>query len=311
MSKQNLNKAWLLSARRNGHDIAQQLSGHPNVAYITVGGKRKNGEWTGLPAFIAYVRSKGSVQRKHHIPDTVLLHSQNGKQQTIATDVVELPSDPQVFGARGGDIMYAADGDFGTACLTFVKNNRGYVATCAHVVGNVIQRTIKGSPGIQEPSTGKIYQLLAAEYISQFPPGGPTSEDLAIIGTGTLPIDPMSILGETSPITGFAPIQSNIGGKYWYSTNNSRIECIQPQPTPLNYQVSMKVDGAWYPYSNFWSFWVNSGMPAPGHSGSVLCFTNSNNQTFACGIVFGGAPPKYAYVFALQPALNSAIARLP
>jgi hypothetical protein len=68
----------------------------------------------------------------------------------------------------------------------------------------------------------------------------------------------------------------------------------------------MMVDGIWYPYTGFWSLHVIHGAVTAGHSGSVVCRGEGSNIV-ACGILFAGAPPDYAYVFPLQPRLNEVI----
>jgi hypothetical protein len=296
-------KAHLLTLRRTASSVADELAKYRNVSFVTIGAKRIKGRRTPKRAFVVYVSKKGDVSRPDRIPSSAILNRGKLKGTRLPTDVVELPSVPQAFGIRSGDIVFAGDGDFGTNCLGFVKDGAGYIVTNAHVIGDVRQRRVFGTPEIQEPATHKHFPLGAVEYISPFTPGATTNEDIAIVRAGNIAVDHLCILNEQFPIKRFGDFAQDVTAQYWYNTNGARVTCRDPEPVPVGHSVPILVDGLWYPYTGFWALEVSAGVPAKGHSGSIVC-RGSGTSIEACGILFGGAPPNYAYVLPLQPTLS-------
>ncbi|MBB3975010.1 hypothetical protein GGQ64_000186 [Rhizobium azooxidifex] len=303
MAKGRISARWLSRTASAVSDVAADICQLPNVSHVTLGRKCKGGVPTSQRALITYVYRKHAVGRAYEVPPSVRVQSRE-----LATDVVELPSAPRLLGVRGGDLIYTSS-EFGTGCIAFRKDGTGFIATNAHVVGDVRTRRLDASLAVQEPATAKNFPLGPVRYISQFPEGAITNEDLAVVEVPGLVVDDWFIYGEASPISAFSGFASHLDETYWYSTRGARVTCVRPEPLPANQSVPMLVDGHWYRYTGFWGLRAVRGAVTPGHSGAILC-RGEGASIVACGILFGGAPPDYAYVFPLQPRLNNVIAAL-
>ncbi|RYE88627.1 MAG: hypothetical protein EOP19_00765 [Hyphomicrobiales bacterium] len=292
--------------RRGGSAAAERLAGLPNVACVTAGIKRTAGELTGRPALIAYVTQKQDMPGDQSIPRRL----DAGAAGRLATDVVELHGLPRTLTARAGDIVWAGDGDMGTACLTFIKSNRGYVATNAHVVANVRQGRIFPPHQMQPAGHPARLRLGPVAYLSGFIPGQNVTEDLAFVETAAASVTHLGLVGEPAGIARIDSFISNLAAEYWYSANGMHVRCRRPEPTIGSIPIPILADGMWFPYSGFWKLEVTAGMVAPGHSGAVVC-RGSGNDISACGILFGGVLPDTAYAFQLQPRFRRAYDTLP
>ncbi len=303
MAKGRISARWLGRTASAVSEVAAEICRLPNVSHVTLGRKCKGGVATNQRALITYVYRKHAIGRAYEVPPSVKVQSHE-----LATDVVELPSAPRLLGVRGGDLIYTST-EFGTGCIAFKKNGTGFIATNAHVVGDIRTRRLDASLAVQEPATARNFPLGSVRYISQFPEGAVTDEDLAIVEVPHLPIDEWYICGEHHPISAFSGFASHLDDTYWYSTRGARVTCMRPEPLPVGQTVPMRVDSHWYRYTGFWGLRVVTGAVTPGHSGAIVCRGEGANIV-ACGILFGGAPPDFAYVFPLQPRLNNVIARL-
>lgn len=297
-------RGWVAKVRRSAHDAAAQLMQRPGVLYVTVGEKRRGGTRTATPSLIAYVEKKRDVRRKERIPSRIAVDG-----VTVATDIVELETYPRALGVRAGDLIFAADGDFGTASLAINHNGRGYVVTCAHVVANLASGLVFQS-SVQEPSTLKKFALGKVPYVSPIRAATPTDEDIAFVETGNLRVDELGILFEPLPIRRIGNFSEAPDATYWYNSNGNRITCAHQEPVVANVPVRIDVDGASFLYKNFYALEVQSGIVAGGHSGAVVC-RGDGADIVACGILFGAAPPNYAYVFPLNPTYTRNLGRLP
>lgn len=287
---------------------AARLRRNDNVVSVTIGEKRTGGQQTGRLSLVFHVSRKGgTIATEDLIPPTVDLGNRNAGL-ALPTDVVELGGLPRTLGARAGDTVWSADGDYGTTCLTFIKNGRGYVTTNAHVVAN-IEKGRFYLPNVMRPANGPASLTLGVmAYMSPFSPGQYASEDLAILETTAVGVDHLGLIGETHPIarvSGFEVANS----PYWYDVNGMRIGLAEPQPSPQGVPTPMLVDGIWYPYVNFWRLRVTKGQVEHGHSGAVIC-RGSGDHIQACGILFGGVLPAVAYAFELLPAFKRAYGRI-
>ena len=72
----------------------------------------------------------------------------------------------------------------------------------------------------------------------------------------------------------------------------------------------MVIGGTTINYVNFWGSRFCRGTPEHGHSGSIVC-RGSGQNVEACGILFGGGGPNYAFVFELEPIYDKVYATLP
>lgn len=287
-----------------GRKAARDLASLPNVSFVTAGIKYTAGQPTNELALIAYVTSKHDVPAASAIPPVVQLAS-----QPIATDVVELRGPPQTLAARAGDIIWAGDNDMGTTGFTFIKANRGYVATNAHVVANVRQGLIF-PPHVMRPAGHSTPLVLGGvRYLSRFAPGQNVTEDLAFVETAATDIVHMGLVGAPAGIARVDSFLANLGAEYWYIANGMQVRCQRPEPQ-VGPPVPILADGVWFPYAGFWKLDVSAGMVAPGHSGAVIC-RGSGNSISACGILFGGVLPNAAYAFQLQPSFGRAYNALP
>lgn len=303
MARKVITATWIKKVRKAVAGHAREISLLPNVSFVSLGLKRTKGAVTNQRALVVYVRRKHDLGATYRIPQLIRLD--NGD---LPTDVVELPSEPRLLGVRGGDLIYTPS-EFGTGSIAFSRGGKGFIVTNAHVVGNVAARTLDTQLAIQEPSTLRNFPLGSIRYISQFVGGKSTDEDLAVVEVPELAIDDWCLVGENSPISAFSGFEPHLSESYWYSTRGSRVYCINPEPLASGQSVLMSVDGIRYPYTGFWSLRVVQGAVTPGHSGSLVC-RGEGDSIVACGILFAGAPPDYAYVFPVQPRLNRVIGTL-
>ena len=280
----------------------------PNVVYITVGDRRVEGRRTGELSLVAYVTRKGGATGEDLIPLAFDVQMPDGSTLTLPTDVVELPATPQALGMRAGHVIRAADGDIGMCGLTFSKDNRSYIATNAHVVAN-LRLGFPGEPAVQDPATMHFKQIGRRIYISD-PANLPMEEDLAIVEARFVEVDRHAVVGESRPIAGFSNFVGTSNSRFWYTVNGVKILCSDPQPTVADIPVPILVDGATFPYANFWRLQVDQGMVAPGHSGSLIC-TGTGRSIVACGMLFGGEPPSYVYAFPIDDVMRRIAAHLP
>jgi len=290
--------------RRATRTAAARLARKANVIGLTIGEKRTGGQPTGELSLVAYVSRKGEVAESEVLPQAVDIDA-DGQTGQLATDVCELVGLPRALTARAGDTIWSGDGDFGTGCLTFIKNGKGYVATNAHVVANIAQGRFF-LPNVMRPAgSAAPLKLGRMTYMSPFGPGLNAREDFAILETGQGQVQHLGMVGEPSPIAEIASFASNLGARYWYNVNGMRVVLGQPQPSPVGITTPMLIDGVWYPYANFWMLPVLAGQVEHGHSGAVIC-RGSGNAISACGILFGGVLPNIAYGFQLQPTFRRA-----
>ena len=293
---------------RAGRHAARLLAAMPNVSLVTAGVKYTAGQPTNELALIAYVTEKRAMPAGEAIPPTIDVPLDQ-RPEPVATDVVELRGPPRTLAARAGDIIWAGDNDMGTTGFTFIKANRGYVATNAHVVANVRQGLIF-PPHVMRPAGHAAPLVLGAvRYLSRFAPGLNVTEDLAFVETGASDVVHMGLVGEPTGIARIDSFLANLNAEYWYSANGMRVRCHRPEPQ-VGPPVPILADGMWFPYAGFWKLEVTAGMVAPGHSGAVICH-GSGNDISACGILFGGVLPNVAYAFQLQPGFRRAYDRLP
>lgn len=285
---------------------AADISQLENVASVTVGEKHRGGKPTGTLALVAHVTRKGgNISADNVIPATV---STGG--QVLDTDVSELGGLPVALAARAGDTIWSGDGDYGTACLTFIKSGMGYVTTNAHVVSNIASSHMF-FPNIMHPGgQPQPLTLGAIAYISSFPPGRKAREDLAVIQTTAADVQHLGMVGQAAIIARIDGFGSNLGARYWYNVNGARVQLERPQPSLPGVSTPMLIDGIWYPYQDFWVLRVAAGQVQHGHSGAVICCGEGDNIS-ACGILFGGVLPGTAYAFQLQPIFRQAYDRIP
>jgi hypothetical protein len=298
--------------REEHRDAAEAIAARPNVVFVTLGEKRTKGHRTGRQALIAYVRQKLDVSKADQVPKRQTIRKAGSRRASLPTDVVPLLGEPRLLsGVQAGDLILSGDQQrWGTSCLSFTKNGNGYVATNAHVLANMAAHTIPAAnPGIQDPATHQLYSTGPVQYCSPFPLGQPTDEDFAVVSTGNLPVDYLAVQNLPDRITGFGRFADNLNAPYWYDSNGLVFPCANPEPH-LAPPTPMVIDGATFLYQNFWSLTVTQGSPEHGHSGSIVCRGGGQNIE-ACGILFGGAGPNYAYVFELEPIFNKVLATLP
>lgn len=295
--------------RRHCRKAAAAIARLENVISVTIGEKETGGQPTGQLALIAHVTRKGGqIPAGAVIPPLVDLTA-TPVAAHVATDVLELAGMPQALGARSGDIVWSRDGDFGTACLTFIKNGRGFVTTNAHVVANIARGQFL-LPNVMRPAGSPApLTLNALPYMSSFGPGQMAREDMAIMETSAAGVTHLGMVGESSAIARIDSFQPNPGARYWYNVNGARVWLGSPQPSPPGISTPMLIDGIWYPYVNFWVLRVTAGQVQHGHSGAVIC-RGEGNAIAACGILFGGVLPGTAYAFQLQPTFKRAYDRL-
>lgn len=287
---------------------AARLRRHDNVVSVTIGDKRVGGQPTGKLSLVAHVSRKGgAISPDHMIPSTVDI-GEAGGGMPLPTDVVALGGMPRTLAARAGDTIWSADGEYGTACLTFLKNGKGYVATNAHVVANIDKGRFY-LPNVMNPASGPAPLTLGnIAYMSPFAPGLSAREDLAIIETTAASVDHLGMVGEPAAIARVSGFEV-ASAPYWYNVNGMRVGLGQPQPSPPGVPTPMLTDGIWYPYVNFWMLSVTQGQVQHGHSGAVIC-RGDGNDISACGILFGGVLPGVAYAFELQPIFKRAYNRI-
>jgi hypothetical protein len=272
----NRHRAWMRRSRDSSGKPGQAMRELPGVIGVTLGEKRIAGQRTGKRAMVVYVDRKRQVGADDLVPRTVTLRGPKGPQ-IVPTDIVELGGTPRLLsGVRAGDLIRCTDGDFGTSSLAFTKNGTGYVATCAHVVANVVTGVVFQS-ALQDPATLNLLQLGGVPYISSIRPSRTATEDFALVQTNNLTVDVRMTMGH-------------------------------PEVTAST--VHMLADGAWFPYADFVFLRMLSGTVAGGHSGSLVC-RGSGGGIVACGVLFGGAPPNYAYVFPIVPMFDRVFANLP
>ncbi|WP_423066418.1 hypothetical protein [Devosia sp. CN2-171] len=271
---------------------------------VTIGEKLTAGQPTGELSLVAHVTRKGDVEAGDMVPATIEIAMDSGNSH-LRTDVCELLGLPRALAARAGDTIWSADGDFGTTCLTFVKNGNGYVATNAHVVANIAQGRFF-LPNVMRPA-GSVSPLTLGDiaYMSPFGPGRTAREDLAIIQTTQGNVQHLGMVGQAAPIARIDSFTSHLGAPYWYNVNGMRVTLRSPQPSPVGLPTPMLIDGIWYPYGGFWMLNVTAGQVEHGHSGAVIC-RGEGNDISACGILFGGVLPNIAYAFPLQPTFRRA-----
>jgi hypothetical protein len=272
---------------------------------LTIGNKRVGGVPTEDIAIMAYVTEKTDVPAAGTIPPTIAFKDPAGEEITVRTDVNELRGMPRALAARAGDVIWSGDGDYGTSCLTFVKNGKGYVTTNAHVVSNIATGRYFLPNQMQPPGHQAPLTLGRIAYLSRFREGANAREDLAMIETERQSVNHLGVVGEAFAIARIGSFESDLGAEYWYSANGMQVRCVRPEPTLRGNAVSMLVDGIWYPYADFWRLQVSVGMVAAGHSGAAIC-RGSGNDITACGILFGGVLPSVAYAFQLQPTFRRA-----
>lgn len=280
---------------------AAQLAGHANVLYVSVGEKRVRGEETGRIALIAYVTEKIASPGPERIPDTVVIRMPDGGQVEFATDVVQLPSPPRTLGLRSGHVILAGDGDFGTCGYTFRRGPAAYALTNSHVVSNLVTGNLPGEPAVQDPASLQGFRIGKTIYASAVQPGVATEEDLAIIRADLVEVDVGQISGELHPIARVSGFAQSGASQFWYKINGGKILCGRPEPVVGN--AIINVDGGRFLYRKFWHLRVLQGAIAPGHSGALICTGNGQNIA-ACGLLFGGAVPNYAYAFSMDDVLG-------
>lgn len=282
---------------------AQEILARPNVLYVTVGDRRVGGRRTGELGLVAYVTRKGGVTGPEAIPASFNLRLPDGTDLEVRTDVVELPGIPQALNMRAGHIIRAADRDLGICGYTFARGGRNYVATNAHVVAKLGQPGLPGEPQVQDPATLEFRQIGRTIYRSAVTAGTPMVEDLAVVEASMVLVDPYAVVGEAQPISAIADFASTRGSRFWYKVNGAKIWCSYPEPTVAGTSVPITVDGATFPYADFWKLQVDRGSVARGHSGSLIC-TGTGSNIIACGLLFGGIPPSYVYAFPMDDVVR-------
>ncbi len=304
----NRHRAWMKRTREEASREARAIRDLPGVVSVTIGEKRTGDQRTGKRALVVYVDRKRQVGGSSLIPPFVTIEGKRGPQR-LPTDVVELGGTSRALGVRGGDLILCTDGEFGTGSLAFMKNGVGYVGTCAHVVQNVVTGAIFQS-ALQDPATLARFQLGGVPYHSSIRPSPPVTEDFAVVQTNNLAIDAYCVLGHDLPVSAFGHFTDDLEATYWYVSNGVQMTLGHPEVTAAGVPVQMLVDGAWFPYADFVFLQMLTGSVVGGHSGSLVC-RGDGDDIVACGILFGGAPPNFAYVFPLVPMFNRVFAELP
>lgn len=287
---------------------AHLYEGLENVSHLTIGEKRVGDEPSGQLALIAYVTRKHDVDPNQMLPSEVKVRLPSGKIRSLPVDVIELPSHPRALGMRSGHIIRAGDGELGICGLTFIRDGSQYAATNAHVVANMKTQRFYGEPAVFDPGRSQYRPIGRTVYISAFPADTPTIEDLAIIRVDHVQVEALGLVGEMAPISGFASFLDLSAAEFWYNINGSRISLDAPQRA-VGTGIGLLVDGELFRYTDFWALRVTQGIIAPGHSGSLVC-TGTGKNIRACGMLFGGAPPTYAYVFPIESVWDRILNRL-
>lgn len=295
--------------RRSSRVSAKEIATKENVAFMTVGIKRVDGSRTGQKALIVYVVKKMDVEEEQRIPSSIkAIHNNDALPKDIPTDVVEIFSRPQTFGARAGNILISSAGKQGVCGFAFVKDQIGYILTNAHVGCDMTHGGAPSLLSLINPPTGQLIRVGPVVWSSGLNPQRIATDDSAVARADYVPVDPAMIINMPQPVTGEGVISGDQSVTYWYSVNGATFLCGHPEP--IAYPASIEVDGLQIRYQNFWVMQMLQGIVGPGHSGSLLC-RDGPSGPIACGLLFGGSAPTKVFAFSFKPIFDRIFSLLP
>jgi hypothetical protein len=251
---------------------------------------------------VVYVTRKEDVDPHNQIPKSVPYHGSRLKR-AFSTDVVELHSDPTVFGVSAGNVLLASDQNLGVCSLSFVKNGRNYVVTNAHVGCNIPQGGAFCNIALVEPVTNRTVAVGPVVWSSGLTQGRIAQNDLSLVLAEYCSIEPYTIYNVSQPISGmshFVPGNTT----YWFMWNGVEFNCAYPEYTAA--ASAINVEGVAIDYEDFWVLQMTKGASAPGQSGALICRTDNGRDVVACGIVFGGSAPNLIFAFSFDTAFSAA-----
>src|SRR5216683_1415765 len=293
--------------RHAAHAASRELLQLKNVRFLTVGQKRLAGARTPVPAVVAYVSRKESVDGADRVPDELPFPGSGGASR-MKTDVVELITPPTAFGVEAGNVLLASDQNYGVCTLTFVKNGVGYALTNAHVGCNIAQGGSFCGLSLVEPVTNKIMPVGPVIWSSGLAPGSVARNDAAAARADSFPVDPYRVFGVRQPLAGtshFVPGNTT----YWFMWNGVEFNCAHPEL--IAHPAAIDVEGVTIDYDGFWVLHMTKGASAPGQSGSLLCRTDAGDSVIGCGIVFGGSAPNLLFAFSFDEVFSQVYSALP
>jgi hypothetical protein len=292
------------SATENLSKIAKK----PNVKYVTIGEKIKNGKPTGEPSIVVHVERKHSkLPKKDRVPKRVIQRQGRNHLRTYRTDVVVAPGIPTAFGARSGHRLRSFDNEIGVCGLSFRKNSVGYLLTNSHVVCAVAQGGVADRVRLFNRNSSQYEDVGPVVYATPLRPGTTASDDAAVVRSESVVVDDMRILDLGQPVLGFGSFNESLQSIYWYPVNGDIIWCDKPQPIVGGCDIV--VDGVIVRYTQFWQLRVCRGASAHGHSGAVLYRTHPDGFV-ACGLLFGGIEPGVVFAFPIIPTFDRAWSNL-
>jgi len=282
--------------RRSGAARFEALTSKPNVRYMTVGHKVKNGVRLPDKSLNFYVARKEQVAPEDAIPKQIDWLATDGRTaDTIATDVTELGSEPATFGLRSGHILRAFDNDVGVCAVAYTNGGRKFLLTNAHVVVNAAAGGAAGPVDVLNRTDGQFYRFGVVANASQLRPGIVTTHDVARIEVNpAFTVDDFMILDLDNDIDRLEGIETLSAHRYWYRVNGQQFECAFPERVVGS--VIISVDGIHVPYAEFWQLQMVAGAVGKGHSGALLC-RSDGTEVVACGLVFGGVAPNLVFAF--------------
>lgn len=293
--------------RATARRVAPDLLALPNVTHVSVGEKITQGRGTRRRALKVHVRTKGDDPGLGHIPPAYPVVNRLGRKVgTLPTDVIEVAAEPRLFGLRSGHSLLAFDRDLGVAGLSFVKGDRRYGLTNAHVACDLAHAARTGDMAWRR-SPALATRLGPVVYASNILGAPVATEDLAVFRIDSdVPVDAHWLDLVNVQVDRMDDLRQD-GREHWFVAHGRLYRCANPEP--IDAPVGVVVDGIELAYGRFWQFEAVEGSPQPGVSGSLLCRTVGAHYV-ACGLVFAGIPGQFVWAFPFRTAFERVYARL-
>lgn len=295
MTEQRASAPTVWDIRRAGLARFDALMAKPNVRYMTVGYKAKDGKRSSEKALKFYVGRKRDVPLGDALPERLGgLSLDGGSGVSVPTDVVELAGVPRAFGLRSGHIIRSL-GRKGVGAISYTRNGAKFLLTNAHVVVDVPRGGVAGPVDVLNRVDGQFYRFGTVVNASPLRPNRVTTHDVAVISVDPrFEVDDFMILDMDNDIDSIEGIGTLAAHEYWYRVEGRRFACMFPERVVG--PMLIDVDGVEVPYAEFWQLQMTQGVARPGHSGALLCRTDGADVV-ACGLVFGGDENNLVYAF--------------